>query len=97
MEVYCEEGKYTKKQLMDGTVGKLVEMGLINQDDILFTHIGFEKYAKEIFDHNIYKNRDIVRNYLKSVGIEPMGRFGEWGYLWSNQSLLSGMMSTTNL
>ena len=97
MEVYCEEGKYTKKQLMDGTVGKLVEMGLINQDDILFTHIGFEKYANVIFDHNIYKNRDIVRNYLKSVGIEPMGRFGEWGYLWSNQSLLRGMMSTTNL
>lgn len=91
MEVYCKESEYTEQQLMDGTVGKLVEMGLIQQEDVLFTHVGFEKYANVIFDHHIYANREVVRDYLKSVGIVPMGRFGEWGYLWSNQSLLSGI------
>lgn len=93
MEVYCKEGEYTKQQLLDGTVGKLIELGIIKQEDILFTHIGFEKYANVVFDHHIYENREIVRDYLKSIGIEPIGRFGEWGYLWSNQSLLSGMNS----
>lgn len=91
MEVYCKEGEYTEKQLLNGTVGKLVELGIIKQEDVLFTHVGFEKYANVIFDQNIYDSREIVRSYLKSVGIEPFGRFGEWGYLWSNQSLLSGM------
>ena len=91
MEVYCKEGEHTEKQLLNGTVGKLVELGIIKQEDVLFTHVGFEKYANVIFDQNIYDSREIVRSYLKSVGIEPFGRFGEWGYLWSNQSLLSGM------
>ena len=93
MEVYCKEGEYTEQQLLEGTVGKLVELGIIKQEDILFTHVGFEKYANVVFDHQIYENREIVRDYLKSLGIEPIGRFGEWGYLWSNQSLLSGMNS----
>lgn len=91
MEVYCEEGKYTEKQLLDETVGKLVELGIIKQEDILFTHVGFEKYANVIFDHHIYENRKIVKDYLQEIGIHPIGRFGEWDYLWSNQSLLSGM------
>ena len=91
MEVYCKEGEYTEKQLLNGTVGKLIELGIIKQEDVLFTHVSFEKYANVIFSQNIYDSREIVRSYLKSVGIEPFGRFGEWGYLWSNQSLLSGM------
>lgn len=91
MEVYCEEGKYTESQLLDGTVGKLVEQGIIKQEDILFTHVGFEKYANVIFDHLVYENRKKVKDYLLGIGIHPIGRFGEWGYLWSNQSLLSGM------
>ena len=91
MEVYCEEGQYTEQQLLAGTVGKLTELNIINENDILFTHIGFEKYANVIFDHNIYSARATVRQYLQSQGITTIGRFGEWGYLWSNQSLLSGM------
>lgn len=91
MEVYCKEGVYTEKQLLDGTVGKLIELGIIKKEDILFTHVGFEKYANVIFDQNIYESRKIVKDYLQGIGIRPIGRFGEWGYLWSNQSLLSGM------
>lgn len=93
MEVYCEKEEYTERQLVDGTVGKLVELGIIKQEDILFTHVGFERYANVVFDHHIYENREIVRDYMKSIGIETMGRFGEWGYLWSDQSLMSGKNS----
>lgn len=91
LEVYCEEGTYTEQEIIAGTVGKLVALGIIKEEDILFTHVGFEQYANVIFDHNIYKSRDTVRTWLISQGITPIGRFGEWGYLWSNQSLLSGM------
>lgn len=91
MEVYCKENEYTERQLLDGTVTKLVNLGILNEKDILFTHIGFEKYANVIFTDTIYDARKQVRDYLKSVGIETFGRFGEWDYLWTNQSLLSGM------
>jgi protoporphyrinogen oxidase len=91
MEVYCKEGQYTEQQLLDGTVGKLVKLGIIHEEDILFTHIGFERYANIIFTEPIYEARKIVRDYLSSVGIETIGRFGEWDYLWSDQALMSGL------
>lgn len=94
MEVYCKEGEYTEAELLDKTVGKLVEQGIIGKNDILFTHIGFEKYANIIFTEPIYEARKVVRDYLSSIGIETIGRFGEWDYLWSDQSLRSGLNIT---
>lgn len=91
MEVYCRENEYTKEQLIDGTVGKLCQLGIIRKEDIRFIHIGFEKYANVIFTEPIYRARKIVRDYLNEYGIKTIGRFGEWDYLWSDQSLLSGL------
>lgn len=91
MEVYCKEGEYTNQQLIENTVGRLCKMGVINSDDILFTHVGFEKYANVVFTEPIYEVRQKVRDYMLSENIETIGRFGEWDYLWSDQSLLSGL------
>ncbi len=91
MEVYCKEGEYSEKQLLERTVGKLVDKGIINEKDILFTHIGFEKYANVIFSKSVYYNRKKVQDYIKSKGIKLIGRFGEWDYLWTDQSLLTGL------
>lgn len=91
MEVYCKENAFTNEELLAGTVEKIIQMGLIKAEDILFTHIGFEPYANVVFTKPIYESRKLVRDYLSSVGIETIGRFGEWDYLWSDQSLLSGL------
>ena len=91
MEVYCKQGEYTEQEILDRTVGKLVELGIIKQEDILFTHLGYEQYANVIFTEPIYDSRKIVRDWLSSVGIETIGRFGEWDYLWSDQALVSGL------
>lgn len=91
MEVYCKEDTYSEQELYRGTIEKLIEMGIINREDILFTQIGFEKYANVIFSEPIYEARKIVRDYLSSIDIETIGRFGEWDYLWSDQALLSGL------
>lgn len=89
-EVYCKKDQYNNQELIDGTVGKMVEMGVIRQEDILFTHVGFEEYANVIFTEPVYESRETVRHYLNSIGIETIGRFGLWDYLWSDQSLISG-------
>lgn len=91
MEIYCKENEFTEQELMDGTVWKLIKLGIIKEEDILFTHIGFEKYANVIFTEPIYRARKIVRDWLSEQGIKTIGRFGEWDYLWSDQSLLSGL------
>lgn len=91
MEVYCRPGQYSEAELQERTVGHLIRLGIIKEEDILFVDIRFEPYANVIFEPGIYENRRIVRTYLKSIGIETIGRFGEWDYLWSDQSLLSGL------
>ncbi len=91
MEIYCNENQYTEDELIKGSVQKLIDLNIIKKEDIIFTNIGFEKYANVIFTEPIYRCRDLVKSYLKSNEIVPIGRFGEWDYLWSDQSLLSGM------
>lgn len=91
LEIYCEKNQYSEKELYNRSVKRFIELGIIKEEDILFTDIRFEPYANVIFDHNIYEARKIVRGYLQSIGIETIGRFGEWDYLWSDQSLVSGM------
>lgn len=91
LEIYCERNRYTREELLEKSVDKLIALDIIKKDDILFIDVRFEKYANVIFDYNIYKSRKIVRDYLTSLGIDTIGRFGEWDYLWSDQSLLSGI------
>lgn len=91
LEIYCEQNQYTKEELYEKSVLKLIQQKIIVEKDILFVDIRFEKYANIVFDHSVYDNRKVVREYLKSLDIETIGRFGEWDYLWSDQSLLSGL------
>jgi protoporphyrinogen oxidase len=90
-EIYCEKAQYSNEDLYLMSVGKLIQKGVINEANILFVDIRFEKYANVVFDHGIYENRKIIIDYLNSIGIKTIGRFGEWEYFWSDQSLLSGL------
>jgi len=38
-------------------------------------------------------DRKTVLEFLESKNIKSIGRFGEWDYLWSNQSFMSGYNS----
>jgi protoporphyrinogen oxidase len=91
LEIYCTKGKYTEEDIIRGSVERLCDLNIINREDILFTDIRFEPFANVIFDHNVYECRDKVRGYLKAHNIDTIGRFGEWEYYWTDQSLLSGL------
>ena len=65
-------------------------MGLFSQNDILMADCRYIKYGNVIFDRHRIKNRHIILHYLNTLQISSVGRFGEWDYLWSDQSLLSG-------
>lgn len=91
LEIYCNKGDYTEEELLQKSIQPLIEMGVIKADDILDVDIRFEPYANIVFDHNIYDSRKVVMDYLASIGIESIGRFGKWEYYWTDQSLLSGL------
>ena len=71
-------------------------MGLFNKSEIIVKDIRFEKYANIIFDQNIYVAREKIINYLIKMKIKSIGRFGKWDYLWSDQSFLTGNLSSGN-
>lgn len=50
-----------------------------------------EPYANVIMTKEIDVYRNRLLGYLHKFSIFPIGRFGEWDYLWSDQAFLSGL------
>ncbi len=72
-------------------------MGLASRQDVIFTHHKHLPFGNVVFDLGMEERRDRVRAWLADQGIELAGRFGEWAYLWSNQSLMSGRAAVERL
>ena len=47
-------------------------------------------YANIIFDHDRAGALKTVHGYLDDLGIAYCGRYGDWGYLWTDESFKSG-------
>jgi protoporphyrinogen oxidase len=48
-------------------------------------------FGNVVFDLGMEARRNMVRDYLTGIGVVLAGRFGEWEYYWSDDSLLSGL------
>lgn len=94
-EVYSlgGESKYSNEELFYNTSYALKKLNIGSESDILFMDRKNVKYANVVFYKGMEADRKIVLDYLNSKSIKTCGRFGEWDYLWSNQSLLSGYNS----
>ncbi len=69
----------------------LQRCGILREDDeILYQRAVRVPYANVIFDHERSPALELVRGYLDQVGIETCGRYGEWGYHWTDEAFLSG-------
>jgi protoporphyrinogen oxidase len=77
----------TKIKVREG----LIAAGILRGDDKIdvFDALDF-KYAYVINDLDHGRNVAIIHDYLRGKRIHPMGRFGEWGYLNMDRSILSG-------
>ncbi|MDO9454437.1 MAG: NAD(P)-binding protein [Stagnimonas sp.] len=84
------KARFSPQELKDNVRGAILKMGIAAGEDIRFMHHKRLPWGNVIFDVGMEENRQIVRDHLESLGVKSCGRFGEWDYLWSNQSLLSG-------
>jgi len=63
----------------------------------LFTDVRHLKYGNVVFFNGMEEKRDYIKDYYQKLNIHLIGRFGEWDYLWSNQSFMSGYNKALNL
>ena len=65
--------------------------GLLREDDrILFSNAMLVRYANVIFDLERAAALKTVHGYLDDLGIAYCGRYGDWGYMWTDESFRSG-------
>ena len=94
-EVYFSE-KYrpldrSPQECIQPVISDLKRCGLIREDDkILFSNAMVIPYANIIFDLDRADALATVHGYLDDIGISYCGRYGEWGYLWTDESFMSG-------
>ena len=48
------------------------------------------RHANVIFDLDRTEAVSTVHGYLDDVGVGYCGRYGDWGYMWTDESYLSG-------
>ncbi len=89
---------HSPEEMKANTMMALKKMGLIeNDNEILFMHHKQLPWGNVVFDLGMEERRDLVLDWLKQVGIQTAGRFGEWAYLWSNQAFMSGMRASQKI
>jgi protoporphyrinogen oxidase len=72
-------------------VRDLRRCGLLRDADrVLFSRAMLLRYANIIFDLERAAALETVHGYLDEVGIAYCGRYGDWGYMWTDESFKSG-------
>ncbi|WP_338665468.1 FAD-dependent oxidoreductase [Pararoseomonas sp. SCSIO 73927] len=80
----------TPEEMKENCLAALETMGLARRDEVVLLHHKTLPYGNVVFDLGMEARRDLVVDWVRGCGIELAGRFGEWAYLWSNQSFMSG-------
>ena len=76
---------------IEPTIEGLRRSGVIRPEDkIIYREARLIPYANIIFDLDRVAALRKVHGFLEDVGIAWCGRYGEWGYLWSDEAFVSG-------
>lgn len=86
LEVTFREGDtfstWREETIVKRCLEDLIKIGFIrNPEDVNWTDVRKERYAYVIYDLNHARHAGAVLTYLRSRGIECVGRFAEWEYM----------------
>ncbi|NBC11405.1 MAG: NAD(P)-binding protein [Planctomycetes bacterium] len=79
------------KDWIEPVVRDLIRVGLVKDDqEVIHRSVLFAPHGNVIFDQDRPGSLATVHGYLDDVGIAYCGRYGDWGYMWTDQSFVSG-------
>jgi protoporphyrinogen oxidase len=79
------------KQWIEPTIDALMKCGLLeSREEIIHQSAIMLPFGNIIFDLERKQAVETVHGYLDEVGIGYCGRFGQWGYIWTDAAFISG-------
>ncbi len=88
----------TPEACIEPTIADLRRCGLLRPDDrILYRDARLIDYANIIFDLDRSDAVATVHGYLDDIGVHYAGRYGMWGYHWTDESFKSGEQAVQNI
>jgi protoporphyrinogen oxidase len=79
---------------IEPVISDLRRCGLLREHDrLLYKNAILVPYANVIFDLERAAALKTVHGYLDDLGIAYCGRYGDWGYLWTDESFKSGELA----
>ena len=80
-----------KDALLEKVKADLVEVGVLGKKETMLAEdVLLLPYGYVIYDKHREGAVSTIYEYLRMFDIIPCGRYGEWEYLWTDQSVLSG-------
>jgi protoporphyrinogen oxidase len=92
-EIYFSRHKpllLNENEIKNKIITSLFKMKLCEKDDIEFIDLRKLQFGNVVFYKGMEDDRKLLLDYIRDKSIHSIGRFGEWDYLWSNQSFMSG-------
>jgi protoporphyrinogen oxidase len=91
LEIYFDsEESINVDQLIPKSIASLKKIIDFDEDDVIFINSKVLPFGNVTSYENVESDKKILFEYLKSVKINSIGRFGQWEYFWSDQSFMSG-------
>jgi protoporphyrinogen oxidase len=76
---------------IEPVIADLKRCGVLRETDrILYRGVMHIPYANVIFDLETTPSVAAVHGFLDDIGIGYCGRYGDWAYIWTDQSFVSG-------
>jgi protoporphyrinogen oxidase len=73
------------------TVAGLVRCGVFAAEDVAFTKVYDNRYAYILYEHGLEGRVDAVRSYAKTLGLDLVGRFGNYNYYNSDRCVRAAL------
>ena len=81
----------TPDDCIEPVIQDLLRTGVLRDTDkILFKHAMHIPYANVIFDLDCREALKTAHGWLDHLGIRYCGRYGDWAYIWTDESFISG-------
>jgi protoporphyrinogen oxidase len=77
--------------LIEPVIADLRRCGFIrDSDSILLKEAAVNRYANVIYDHDRVPALKIVHGFLRDIGVDYCGRYGNWDHAWTDEAFISG-------